>query len=314
MKRLTDQEFIDKIVSIHGKNKIIPLELYINSRTKIRFKCYECENEWITKPGNILSGSGCHKCGEIKAKNTIKWNLNTNDYLKRLNPEFLKKITILSDYKQVNSPIKVKCNECENEWDTKPSYLKREYGCKICGHVKRVEKTKLTSEDFIKKVNSIYGDDIIVLNKYNGNNHEINFRCNKCGQISTKKRAAGLLNRGCPFCVFSKGEKKIQTILEENNILFKKEYRFNDLKDVNDLRFDFAVLDEVGNVSHLIEFDGKQHFEPVKCFGGEKRYFDQLKKDKLKNDYCDKNNIKLIRVKYSDIDKICIDLLMNTIK
>jgi ribosomal protein S27E len=311
MKRLTDQEFIDKIETIHGKNKIIPLESYINCRTKMRFKCYGCENEWITNPGNILSGSGCHKCGEIKAKNTIKWNLNTNDYLKRLNPEFLKKITVLSDYKKVNSPIKVKCNECGNEWDTKPSHLKREYGCKICGHNKRVEKTTLTSEDFIKKVNSIYRDDIIVLNEYKGNNHEIKFMCNKCGQISTKKRASGLLNRGCPFCVFSKGEKKIQTILDDNDILFKKEYKFNDLKDINYLRFDFAILDEMGNIKHLIEFDGKQHFESVKCFGGEQRYLDQLKKDKLKNDYCVKHNIKLIRIKYSDINKINIDLLIN---
>jgi len=311
MKRLTDQEFIDKIVSIHGKNKINPIESYVNNRTEIFFKCWVCENEWETKPANILNGSGCPKCGKIKAKNTIKWNLNTDDYMRRLNPEFLKKITILSEYKQVNSPIKVKCNECENEWETKPIHLKRGYGCKICGHLKRAEKTSLTHNDFIKKVYLIHGENITVLDEYKSSNNEINFMCNKCDQISSKKRARSLLSRGCPFCVFSKGEKKIETILSENNILFEKEFRFSDLKDVNNLRFDFAVLDNVGNVIRLIEFDGKQHFEPVKCFGGEDRYLDQVKKDRIKNDYCIKNNIKIIRIKYSDINKIDINLLMG---
>ena len=54
-----------------------------------------------------------------------------------------------------------------------------------------------------------------------------------------------------------------------------------------------------------------QDFEPVKIFGGEKRFLDQIKKDKMKNEYCNNNNIKLIRIKYSDIDKININLLLN---
>jgi len=49
-----------------------------------------------------------------------------------------------------------------------------------------------------------------------------------------------------------------------------------------------------------IEFDGRQHFESVKGFGGD----EQLKKtqynDQIKNDFCEENNIKLIRLRYDE--------------
>lgn len=76
------------------------------------------------------------------------------------------------------------------------------------------------------------------------------------------------------------------------------------------MRFDFAVFKDNGELSHLIEYDGQQHFEPVSYFGGQKRFEDQIKKDKLKNEYCTKNNIKLIRIKYDEFDKISIKKLL----
>ena len=311
MKKLTNQIFINKINLIHGENKILPLEDYKNNRTKINFKCNECENKWNTLPASILSGNGCPKCGLIKAKNTIKWDITTDEFIKKINPDFLQKITILSEYNGVKNLIKVKCNHCKNEWDSKPLYLKKGYGCKICGHLNRVKKITITHDDFEKKINLVHNNEINLLSEYKGNNHEIKFICNNCDKISKKNRAKNLLSRGCPNCIFSKGEKKIQTILEENKISFIREYKINTLKDANNLRFDFAILDNNGELLHLIEYDGKQHFEPVKIFGGEKRFLDQIKKDKMKNEYCNNNNIKLIRIKYSDIDKININLLLN---
>ncbi len=54
----------------------------------------------------------------------------------------------------------------------------------------------------------------------------------------------------------------------------------------------------------LIEFDGLQHYKPLGYFGGDKKLeFTQLC-DKIKNEYCLKNNIRLIRISYSDIKNI----------
>lgn len=54
-------------------------------------------------------------------------------------------------------------------------------------------------------------------------------------------------------------------MLLENNIDFAREYTFGDLKGVNGgaLRFDFAIFKNK-KLSHLIEFNGKQHYEKSK--------------------------------------------------
>ena len=54
-----------------------------------------------------------------------------------------------------------------------------------------------------------------------------------------------------------------------NSLIFKREYSFNNLRGANNgkLRFDFAIFKE-GILKGLIEFQGEQHFYPVKAFGG----------------------------------------------
>ena len=68
----------------------------------------------------------------------------------------------------------------------------------------------------------------------------------------------------------SRGEIKICDILTEAGVSFKEEYSFSDLVSNTNtaLRFDFAVLDDEGEVDFLIEFQGIQHFEPKSKFGG----------------------------------------------
>jgi very-short-patch-repair endonuclease len=50
----------------------------------------------------------------------------------------------------------------------------------------------------------------------------------------------------------------------------------------------------------IVEFDGKQHFQDVPYFFKDKEgYKDQVRRDKLKNDFCkEEGNPKLIRISY----------------
>jgi len=61
-----------------------------------------------------------------------------------------------------------------------------------------------------------------------------------------------------------------------------------------------------------IEFDGIQHFEPVLKFGGEKSLIINKIRDSIKDEYCKKNNIYLLRIKYSD--KLITLLKQNLLK
>ena len=94
-------------------------------------------------------------------------------------------------------------------------------------------------------------------------------------------------------CLRSKGEFQIEQILKEKQIDFKKEYSFSDLVDILPLRFDFAIFKN-NELFYLIEFQGEQHYS---CSNG---YYsdDLIKHDKMKKEYCEKNNINLKIIKY----------------
>ena len=101
---------------------------------------------------------------------------------------------------------------------------------------------------------------------------------------------------GCPKCKESIGEKSIRLYLENNKIEYINEKRFKDCKYKLPLPFDFYLP----KYNICIEFDGIHHFKSLKFFGGDKRLKEQNIKDRIKNDYCLNNNIKLIRISYKD--------------
>ena len=73
----------------------------------------------------------------------------------------------------------------------------------------------------------------------------------------------------------SRGEIKIYEILKEAGLNFKEEYSIEGLNSSNGipLRFDFAVFDDDWNLDFLIEFQGRQHYEPSSKFGGKKGFY-----------------------------------------
>ena len=104
-------------------------------------------------------------------------------------------------------------------------------------------------------------------------------------------------------CLVSKGEALIAKMLIENNIEFKTQQTFPDLKGENGyaLRFDFGVYKD-GELSHLIEFDGIQHFKYTTCstaWNTKENLEVVQRRDALKNEYCQRKNIRLIRIKYN---------------
>lgn len=124
--------------------------------------------------------------------------------------------------------------------------------------------------------------------------------------------------QSCGCIKNSIGEKNIENLLQMYNFKYKKEYTFQDLKDKNLLRYDFAIFNELNEFFYLIEFDGIQHFKPV-TFGGitkekaEENFIQTIERDKIKNNYAKMNNISLIRIPYWERDDLDIeDLLLET--
>ena len=139
----------------------------------------------------------------------------------------------------------------------------------------------------------------------------------KCGNI-IKIRDSNLRSGNTQSCGCNKeshGERKICELLTQAKIPFEREKTFDScrFKDTNALaRFDFFV-----NGKYLIEFDGAQHFTPHN-FGAGKE--EQLKMftliqehDLFKNQWCKKNYIPLIRIPYTQLNKMTLqDLQLTT--
>lgn len=92
----------------------------------------------------------------------------------------------------------------------------------------------------------------------------------------------------------SRGEIKIEEILKRAGLNFEEEYSFPDLTSTTGrpLRFDFAVLDDDGDLDFLIEYQGIQHYQAKSKFGGIAGLRKQQFNDMQKREYC-KNIILL---------------------
>lgn len=124
---------------------------------------------------------------------------------------------------------------------------------------------------------------------------------------------------GCPKCNTLNNSKAVQLItkiLLEYNINFEKEKRFPDCKNKKPLPFDFFLVD----YNMLIEFDGIQHFEPMRWYNNnpadpkkaEKKLLQTQANDKIKNNWSKKSPYTLYRISYSqnvekELKKILIE-------
>lgn len=111
----------------------------------------------------------------------------------------------------------------------------------------------------------------------------------------------------------SKGEIKINDILEDSGVKYEREYIFPELKSTSGrpLRFDFAVFDDDENIDFLIEFQGEQHYTSVDHFGGQSHLRRQKYNDTEKRKFCYRKNIPLLIIPYWDYEKIDYDYIFN---
>jgi len=101
--------------------------------------------------------------------------------------------------------------------------------------------------------------------------------------------------QGCPLCSTSKGELLVKRFLEENKIKFEQQKTFDEYKYKRKLKFDFYLPE----YNICIEYDGELHF--FSNFKGVKTNLEYTQaRDKIKNEYCKRSNIQLIRIKYTE--------------
>ena len=288
------------------KDNNIEVELlseYVDMYEKMLFKCKCGENfetNWHEFNNKKFPKRQCNKCGRKKVndKNKITCE-HIKEYLKNNNyPCEL----ISVEYIDCDSKLEFKC-ECGNHFFASWSNIKHMSGlCKKCA------MSQVSHEDYTERI-SKYLDRFELISKYESSEKEVYFRCKKCN-ATIHQKARHTYERGvyCPCCDGTRGEQYISDCLLTKKINFITQYKFDDCKNINPLPFDFYLPD----YNICIEFQGKQHYEPVEYFGGEERYKEQIIRDNIKKQYCKDNNIILLEISYKDFNNID-DILNDTL-
>lgn len=208
-----------------------------------------------------------------------------------------------TDYTNNYTKVCIICPEHGEFWQ-KPSTHLSGSCCPQCS----IERQRISKEQFIKKAEIVHGNKYsYVKANYINYSTKVCIVCPEHGEF-WQKPGMHLSGTGCPKCNESKGERKIRLWLNQNNISFISdskciEWLINNKG--NKLKPDFYLPD----YNLIIEYDGRQHFEPVRYIGmseeeAELKFEIQQINDKYKNKLCEEHNLKIIRISYKEFYNI----------
>ena len=224
-------------------------------------------------------------------------------------------LTTNNIYVNASKNLKFYCYMCHEVFDMSWSNIFQNHGCSVCRGLQIRETTCLAYlrpkliDEWVSSEHNLTPYDI---SEYS---HEmVLWRCSECrNEWKTKVNSRTSMNSGCPKCNESKGEEKIYEYLKKNKIAFIRQHRFKDCKNKKTLPFDFYLID----YGILIEYDGQFHFKPININKNKEESIESFQKtkenDKIKNKYCLKNNLNLLRISYWDFDNIEI-IIENYLK
>lgn len=267
---------------------------YITSKDYIFMHHNLCKTTYPVKPNHFLNNRRCPECYGVHIR-------SEEEFLKQLYDLVGDEYSSLGEYKGYGEKITMKHNVCGFTWDKRiVEFITGGQRCPQCyGNIKK------TTEEFRELVRQKVGDEYTVLEEYINIDEKIDMRHNKCG-FEYPVTPYSFLHNGtrCPRCNESKGEKRITNFLLKENIEFKPQYRIKECRHINPLPFDFAIFDH-GELICLIEYDGELHFVPRRDDDAAHTKLKQTQfRDSIKTAFCEENDIPLIRILYTEFDKI----------
>lgn len=284
------------------------------------------------KGGAIVWNCQC-KCGNFKEATTGDLNakrvqscgcynteVHRNLYVDKIGQKF-GRLTVIekTDKRSKSRGVIWKCRcDCGNIVEVEAGALTdKDRGTKSCGCLQKEKAAEngrscaydLTGQRFGKLVVQELVEDA----------EKRSWKCLcDCGNtyVVTSKN---LLNRKVSSCGClgkSLGEYTIERILNENGIRYIAQHSFENcvFPDTGYRAFFDFYIDN----KYVLEYDGQQHFSP-QCFSGmgkdsaEEQFAKTQYRDSFKNEWCQKNNVPLIRIPYTHLKDICLnDLLLET--
>lgn len=251
----------------------------------------------------ILKGQGCYYCGlEKLSEQKFLTDEQVQNNINILNPH----IKLIS-YKGNKEPSDFYCKK-HNKYFSKyyGTLIHCSSGCEDCYAENIRTRCGMGEDEFKNRLKDVH-PELVVIGKYVNNSTPIEVYCIEHNYTYFLTPAA-LLNRMtcCDKTRTTYKEELVCKLLEEQWLFnITRQKVFEDCVDKRCLPFDIYLDDY--NV--LIEYQGEQHYKPVKYSSETQEEADikfeyTQKHDEIKRQYCKDNNIPLIEIPYWEFDDL----------
>ena len=297
--KYSQESFIKKCKEKYGDKYSYEKTVYKGSTSKVIITCPK-HGDFEIRASNFLLGHECKKCGMEKKpqcqpmtkkefiEKAMKIHGDKYDYSK-------------IEYKNNYTPITIICPK-HGKFQQTPYMHLRGVGCSECTKERQHDMFAKTTEQFIADAKKVHGDKFDYSKvKYVNNKTHVTIICKKHGEFQ-QTPSEHLRGFGCPICNSSHLETEVRDLLIKNHIEFEEQKKFDWLGRQS---LDFYIPSK--NIG--IECQGKQHFKPMKFFGGIDGYEAQKERDTRKIKLCKDNHLKLLyyaNSKYGD-DEVITD-------
>lgn len=285
--RVSDEEIIKRARKVHGNLYEYPMEDYSGVKSKMTIVCHK-HGPFEQDVSNHLNGSRCPKCASNALKSNekfimdcIKVHADTYDYS-------------LVEYTGSGNSVTIICSK-HGPFEQRASTHVKGGGCPSCSPT-GLKTTKDFIEDAIKVHADLYDYSMV---DYRGSIPKVTIICPKHGPFEQQPQVH-LQGCGCPVCKFSSGEREIYKLLKSMDLEFEAQKKFDDCIHEKNLSYDFYIPEK----KMLIEYNGRQHYEAIDYFGGEKALKKQQKRDQIKRTYANENGYILVEIPYHQFENI----------
>jgi very-short-patch-repair endonuclease len=275
----------------HGSNTQIIDKQYVNQKHLIHLICGKCGKHYTDTCGHIMTKSHiyCQQCGIQRRAND-----------RRTDAEEVQKILNKYDMQLLNSNFQttqhIEVMDKEGYKSSCANLYNIQQGQGFVRNHKHNLYTAYNIDLYLQKHNFMTRVADLTPRHIEVKYDKIGFICSNCGEVfeSTFDNIKHGHNTLCTKChkQMSNLEYKVKTYLEECNIKFVTQKRFEQCKYKRALPFDFYLID----YNCVIEVQGEQHYYNHPWFTQnlkERQFYDNIKKD-----FCIKHNIKYLALPF----------------
>lgn len=271
--------------------------------------CTVCGSSWAPRWNDLHNGHGCPRCKDTKLS-LAQINLR----MQQLHPT----IEVLGPYLGAFKPLPCHCTVCDRYWQPCWSSLQNGSGCVVC--YRSTLRAKLTTpREITERQLAIKHPNITIIGNYVSRSVPTLTLCTLCGtQRTLTPKHLLALRTGCPKCIrpgSAQEREARQTIERLTGWLFPKT-RPRWLKGHARRALELDGYNEEHSMA--FEYQGPQHYFPMRQFGGASALAALRRRDERKRVTCYRRNIRLIRIPYweknmdqfirNKLARLCVEL------